>query len=101
MKIYYQNILPPPGWTAMAAFGVILARKKYKPLSAQTINHEAIHAAQAAECGGWLLFYMCYLRQWIRKGFRYSRIPFEREAYCHDKDLDYLYKRVPFQWLMY
>ena len=101
MKIYYQNFLPPPGYSAMAFFGVILARKKYKPLSGRTINHESIHAAQAAECGGWIRYYLRYLRQWARVGFKYDKIPFEREAYDYEGVPGYVENRIPFVWLMY
>ena len=98
MKIIYQNILPPRGFVAIMLFGRIFARKKFKPLSARTINHEKIHAAQAKDCGGWVLFYIRYFFQWVRVGFRYRKIPFELEAYMYDKYDTYLKHRNKFAW---
>ena len=100
-KIIYQNILPPRGFVAIMLFGYIFARKKFKPLSERVINHENIHAAQAKECGGWALFYVQYLYQWVRVGFKYGKISFEREASDYDADLEYLENRTPFRWLIY
>jgi hypothetical protein len=99
MKIIYNNLLPVRGFTAMAFFGVILARKSAKPLSARTINHEAIHAAQAKECGGWWRFYLRYLALWVRYGYRNN--PFEVEAIIRDADMSYLARRTPFKWKEY
>jgi len=101
MKITYQNLLPPRGFIAIMLFGRIFARKKFKPLSERTINHEKIHVAQAKECGGWLLFYIRYLYQWGRVGFKYDMIPFEREAADNDHDFMYLEYRLPFRWRKY
>ena len=50
MKIIYNSLIPFRGYKAMMLFGVIFARKKFKPLSAVTVNHESIHAAQAKDC---------------------------------------------------
>ncbi|MDR2887693.1 MAG: hypothetical protein LBV26_06825 [Bacteroidales bacterium] len=99
MKIIYNNFLPLPGFYAMVFFGVILARKKYRPLPERTLNHEAIHAAQAAECGGWILFYLRYLWLWIQYG--YGNNPFEREAYEYAGYGSYLLSRISFAWKKY
>lgn len=53
MKIIYNSLIPFRGYKAMMLFGVIFARKKFKPLSAVTVNHESIHAAQAKDCHGY------------------------------------------------
>jgi hypothetical protein len=98
MKIIYQNILPPRGFAAIMLFGRIWARKECKPLSDATINHEAIHGAQAQDCGGWIPFYVRYLCQWARVGFKYDHIPFEMEAYRNEGNLKYLENRAPFAW---
>lgn len=45
MKIVYNRIMPFRGYSAMMFFGVIFARKKYKPLPSRTVRHEAIHKA--------------------------------------------------------
>jgi hypothetical protein len=93
MKIIYNNFIPFRGYVAMMLFGVIFARKKHRPLAEQTINHEAIHAAQARDCGGWWRFYARYLGYWVLYGFSYRAIPFEREAYAKQRDLNYLKNR--------
>jgi len=96
MRIIYNRILPTRGFSAMAFFGVILARRECNPLPNNTINHEAIHAAQAAECGGWVLFYLKYAILWLVYG--YDDHPFEREAYRHEDDRNYLKYRRAFEW---
>ena len=96
MKIIYNNLIPFPGYVAMMLFGVIFARKKYKPLSAVVINHEAIHAAQARDCKGYFLFYCRYLWMCIRYGYRKN--PFEMEAFTYQSDLSYLENRKPCAW---
>ena len=99
MKITYNHFLPFPGFTAMMLFGRIFARKKYKPLPEVTVNHEAIHDAQAADCGGYWRYYPAYLRQWFRYG--YKRMPFELEAYRNAANLSYLEQREPKAWTKY
>ena len=93
MRIIYNNLIPLPGFAAMAFFGVIFARKKHRPLSAHMLNHEAIHEAQAKDCGGWWRFYAKYLSYWIMYCFSYSSIPFEKEAYANQRDVNYLKNR--------
>lgn len=99
MKIIYNNIIPLPGFIAMAFFGRIYARKEYEPLNARTIRHEEIHEAQAKECGGWIMFYLKYL--WFWPSYGYCRIPFEVEAYANDARQYYLRRRKPFAWKQY
>jgi hypothetical protein len=99
MKIIYNNIIPVRGFAAMMFFGVIFARRSSKPLSLRTINHEAIHSVQARECGGYLFFYLRYLAQCIRYGYR--NCPFEREAYDNEGNLEYLESRKAFAWKKY
>lgn len=99
MKIVYNNIIPFPGYAAMMLFGVIFARRSARPLSRYTVNHEAIHAAQAHDCGGYIPFYLRYLGQWMRYGYRLC--PFEREAYDNAANLSYLQTRKPKAWKEY
>jgi hypothetical protein len=54
------------------------------------VNHERIHYQQAKE----LLvigFYLWYLWEWIRRGYKNNM--FEIEAYTHEKDLNHLKTR--------
>lgn len=71
-------------------------------LSARTINHERIHTAQMREMG-YIFFYVCYVLEWLMRlmtrGNAYRCISFEREAYRHEADMDYLKHRRHFeQW---
>ena len=71
------------------------------------INHEKIHLQQQKE----LLivpFYIFYIIEWIfRTVFyfnsykAYQNISFEREAYYHEKNLDYLNDRKAFSFIKY
>jgi hypothetical protein len=54
------------------------------------INHELIHYQQAKELFV-IGFYLWYLWEWIRHG--YKKNMFEIEAYTHEKDLNYLKTR--------
>jgi hypothetical protein len=95
MKIIYNNIIPVPGFQAITLFGVIFARKKYKHLSTTVIRHEEIHQIQSWECGGWVRFYIKYLKFWFKYG--YVNNPFEKDANKNEKPGNYL-KRQDMAW---
>lgn len=104
MRIIYNSIVPVKGFQAINLFGVIFARKG-KQLSASTLRHEAIHTAQMREML-YFFFYLFYVAGWISKLFShgsdaYRNISFEREAYAHQDDENYLVTRIPFTWLKY
>ena len=84
MKIIYNSLIPFKGFAAINLFGVVLARKEYRPLSETTVNHESIHTEQMKELL-YVGFYFCYLIEWIvrlfMKGNAYRNISFEKEAY--------------------
>ncbi len=68
------------------------------------INHERIHLRQQAELLV-IFFYILYAFYYIRNRFRglshwqaYQNIPFERESYAKERDLDYLKTRKFWQW---
>lgn len=72
-----------------------------------TINHERIHIAQQGEMLV-LFFYLAYAFFWLKnkaKGYddfdAYLYIPFEKEAYSNQNDLEYLEKRKPYSWVKY
>jgi hypothetical protein len=101
---------PVKGYAAITLFDYVFVKRRYKPISATTLNHERIHIAQAEECGGYLAFYGLYLfRYWLPALFRYRfdnnkayhAIPFEREAYENDRNLSYLEKREKGAWRNY
>ena len=74
-------------------------------MSDETKNHEAIHWQQYIDCGilGFIvLYYAFYLWNWIkyRDGeLAYFMIPFEKEAYDNDHNMNYLQERKRYAWL--
>ena len=105
MKVIYNNVIPFKGFVAMNICGLLFARKEYKPLSDTTINHESIHTSQIRELL-YLPFYIIYVGEYIYKLFKYCNpkkayrnISFEKEAYEHQGDKDYLKSRKHYaQW---
>ena len=95
----------PPFATAIMWFGAIVVRKQSNGTkvipSDRVLHHELIHIAQAKECGGYVWYYFVYLWQWLCVGFRYNKIPFEKEAYANDKDFYYLETRLKKAWKKY
>ena len=74
-------------------------------MSEEIKNHEAIHWQQYIDTGiiGFIpLYYLFYFWNLVR--YRdgktaYYMIPFEKEAYDNDKNLEYLETRKRFSWL--
>ena len=102
MKIIYNNILPPKGFTAINIFGILFARKG-AAISEKTINHEQIHTAQMRELL-YVPFYVLYFLEWLIKlifygGGAYRNLSFEREAYDNDDNLGYLGGRKCYAWV--
>ena len=101
MIIIRNNLLPFGKFTAMNLFGVVLCRKDAE-ITQETLNHERIHTAQILEMAV-LGFYLWYVGEWLIKllgdGNAYRRISFEREAYEHMHDMDYLSGRRHYAWV--
>ncbi|TFD92790.1 hypothetical protein E2605_18275 [Dysgonomonas capnocytophagoides] len=107
MKVIYNKYLPIKGYVAINLFGLIFARKEFKPLSKVTENHERIHTTQMKELL-FVFFYIWYGIEWIVRLFQYQdrkeaylNISFEREAYKNQSDLVYLKVRKHYQNLKY
>ena len=124
MKIIRNNIIPFPGYKAINLFGVLFVRSNAK-IDDVTINHEAIHSRQFVELmvlfaaatvflRWWLpllsplFFYVWYVVEYLIHLIRfknthiaYRRISFEREAYTHQGDMNYLPGRTWFSFLNY
>ncbi len=104
MKIIPNNILPFPGFQSLNLFGVVFVRKsEMEGYSPKNINHESIHTAQMKELL-YIPFYLIYFLEWVYRLIFHTRtayrgISFEKEAYGHEKDLNYLANRKHFaQW---
>jgi len=70
---------------AINLFGIIVTCEE---LSKVELNHELIHTAQARELL-YIPFYLWYIIEW----FYLYHIRFEKEAYAHQEDLEYLNRR--------
>lgn len=91
----------------MALYPFILLRDGAMKEDAVMMNHERIHHRQQLE----LLiipFYVLYLLNYLlnRMQYRshrdaYLNIVFEREAYAHERDIDYLNGRKMFSFLKF
>lgn len=86
---------------AINLFGLIIA---FDDLSVEELTHELIHTAQARELL-YIPFYIWYILEWailfIRykdKMMAYYKIRFEREAYSHQNDLEYLKNRKHYHY---
>ena len=112
MKVIYNGILPVKGFAAINLFGVLFVRKGVA-VSERLQNHERIHTRQMVEMLV-VLFYLWYVVEWVFRTLGttgtegtsgtdegYYRISFEREAYGHEQDFDYLKGRKLFAWVKY
>lgn len=84
---------------AICLFGFVLS---VRPLDAEELNHELIHAAQQIELL-YIPFFIWYGIEWVALYFKhkdwlqaYAHIRFEKEAYRNQHDLNYLSKRKHF-----
>lgn len=101
MRVIYNRLLPPKGFKAINLFGVVLVRKGCR-MTAADLNHEAIHTAQMRELL-YVPFYVLYVLEWLwllprypKRHEAYRNISFEREAYAHQAEPDYLKTRPKF-----
>jgi hypothetical protein len=87
---------------AINLFGFILTLRELNPTE---LNHELIHSVQQRELL-YIPFFLWYALEWgclylkYRDGMEaYRRIRFEREAYTHQHDLQYLQHRRHWRYL--
>lgn len=103
MRIIHNRFLPAKGFTAINLFGLLFCRKG-ETITADIIRHERIHTAQMREML-YVFFYLWYFIEWLiripLKGRAYTNIAFEREAYRHMYDKNYLKKRKTYAWWKY
>jgi hypothetical protein len=100
--ILVVSFMKPAG---MALYPFILVKKAAFKSNVVLIRHEQIHLQQQKELLV-LPFYILYLIFYLYNLYRfrshhtaYMQIPFEREAYQHEADFDYLAKRKRWAWL--
>lgn len=102
---YWVIILPYLAANAMAVYPFILLKNKNQKKDEILIHHEKIHLRQQIELLI-LPFYFLYLFNYLINIFKYRNhyqayyhICFEREAYRHEKELNYLSNRRWFNWI--
>lgn len=104
-KVIQTKLVPEGNIAAITLFGLVFTRHK-EWVDRYVLNHELIHCHQQLE---WLYlpFFILYGLEWVKnillqlheKGARidmdraYHDISFEKEAYRHDHDLNYLKHR--------
>ncbi len=88
-------------YLAICLFGFVFA---VRPLSEVEDNHERIHVAQQRELL-YLPFFLWYVAEWLVLLLKYRdskqayyNIRFEKEAYNHQKDLQYLKNRKHYHY---
>lgn len=100
MKIIKNSIIPFGEYDAINLFGIIFIKGN---ASQTVLNHEAIHTAQMKELL-YIFFYIIYGIEYLwnlikYKDKAYDNISFEKEAYAHQRDFNYLDNRKHFaQW---
>ena len=93
--------LPAAG---MALYPFILVKTDRLKLNKTVINHEKIHLRQQLELllvpfyVLYLLYYLLNLLYYMKHDKAYRNIVFEREAYIHERDLQYLSRRKFWAW---
>lgn len=97
--------LIPKGY-CVNLFGTFWARDT-SWINKYVINHERIHTAQQRELL-FIPFYIVYIIEWLIRLFQYKNwkeayynISFEREAYKHGNDLQYLKHRKLYSWIKF
>ena len=120
MTIIKNNIIPFGTYVAITIGPWIFTRRDPKTITPVTVNHEAIHWEQEKELaiiGFYILYVLMFLWELIRCTFNrargaradgrhrstwkraYRSISFEREAYAHEIDEEYITTRKHFAWI--
>lgn len=100
-RVVFNSVIPLPGFVAINVLGCIFVRRGHS-VTPRLLRHEAIHTAQMRELL-YAPFYLIYLIEWLLRlpwpGSAYRNVSFEREAYRHDRQTNYLERRPHFaQW---
>ena len=102
--IIKNNLVPKH--TCVNLFGTFWTRDK-SWIDKYVVNHERIHTQQQKELL-YIPLYILYILEWIFRLIQYRNqqdaymnISFEREAYKHGHDLDYLQQRKRYSWIKF
>jgi hypothetical protein len=98
----FLSLFPIVG-ISLAPFGIYIKEEYINHEWIKT--HETIHWKQQMEMLI-IFFYVWYLLEWLIKYIMHGKssyfyLSFEREAYIHNKDKDYLNKRKHYAWFKF
>ncbi len=100
MILIVSKILVPKGYRAMTLFPFVFVCEKDAQNDLVLLNHERIHWVQQRELllvGFFIWYVLDYLLQLLKyknHSLAYRNIVFEREAYLHENNLEYLASRT-------
>lgn len=104
MRIVYNRFVPFKGYVAMCVGNIVFIRYGVR-LSASIVRHESIHGEQWKECL-YVFFLPIYILSFVWQFVEcrdfhaaYRSVCFEKEAYAHEREKNYLSKRRRFAWL--
>lgn len=105
-KVIYNKYIPFKGFKAIALVWLVFVREGSK-IAPQHMWHINIHLRQQKEMLV-IFFFLWYGIEWLIRLIQYrnaitayKNISFEREAYCHQAELDYLEIRKPYSFIKY
>ena len=105
-KVIYNKYIPFKGFKAIALVWLVFVRDGSK-IAPQHMWHINIHLRQQREMLV-IFFFLWYGIEWLIRLIQYrntitayKNISFEREAYSHQGELDYLDKRKPYSFVKY
>ena len=108
MRIIYTHKFPSGDFHGINLFGTVFVQRRWGKFLPDEVNHEMIHSYQQWELT-YLLFYTLYVLEFLVRLVQcrwdtdraYRSISFEREAFAHERDFQYLRHRRPFAWLRF
>lgn len=106
LSIIYNDIIPFKGFTALLLGKWLFVRNEER-IGNVTLNHEGIHFEQQKEML-FVFFYLWYVVEWLirlaltfNNKKAYNGVSFEREAYAHEYDKNYLNERKRYTWMKF
>lgn len=105
--ILISKYIVPKGYVGLTIFPFVFIKHSHLKTDSPFINHERIHLKQQLELFIILFFLWYGIEFFIRLlaynnwNKAYKNISFEREAYVHEKDLDYLQSRPLWNFINY
>ena len=108
MRVIYTHRFPSGDFDGINLFGTVFVQRRWGKFLPYEVNHEMIHSYQQWELT-YLLFYTLYVLEFLVRLVQcrwdtdraYRSISFEREAFAHERDFQYLRHRRPFAWLRF